>query len=390
MSGSRALLVVAALSIAGIGAVGTAGASTGATLPPTDTAAAASSAPSPASAPVESAPAGSASASAWTQIVPGGDCECADGSEFSFWVRRADPTKVVFFLQGGGACFDAATCSFTDGVYSVTADADDNPGLDPAGVLDDSRPNNPFAGWSVVFVPYCTGDVHLGDAVHEYAPDLTVHHKGLVNGRAAVSYLADNFPDAEQVVVIGESAGSVASPLYGGLVADALPDAHVTVFGDGSGGFPDVPGVNTLIGGLWGVQNDPPPWPGLLALTPEEWSFPNLWVQAGRQHPNIVMSRFDYAFDATQEFFTGLAGLDGSQLMQLMDDNEARIESDGVTQHSYTAPGDDHTLVRKDEFYTMTVDSTALVDWVTDLVDGADVPDVHCVDCEPPTPATTG
>ena len=50
----------------------------------------------------------SAGASAWTQIVPGGDCECADGSEFSFWVRQADPTKVVFFLQGGGACFDAA------------------------------------------------------------------------------------------------------------------------------------------------------------------------------------------------------------------------------------------------------------------------------------------
>ena len=168
---------------------------------------------------------GSAGASAWTQIVPGGDCECADGSEFSFWVRQADPTKVVFFLQGGGACFDAGSCSFTDGVFSPTADETDNPGLEPAGVFDDSRPNNPFAGWSVVFVPYCTGDVHLGDAVHQYSPELTVHHKGAVNGRAAVSYLADNFPDAEQVVVVGESAGSVASPIYGGLVADALPDA---------------------------------------------------------------------------------------------------------------------------------------------------------------------
>ena len=50
-----------------------------------------------------------AAADEWKKVVPGGDCECADGSEFAFWERRADPTKVVFFLDGGGACFDAAT-----------------------------------------------------------------------------------------------------------------------------------------------------------------------------------------------------------------------------------------------------------------------------------------
>jgi hypothetical protein len=38
----------------------------------------------------------------WEKIVPAGDCHCADGSEFAFWERRADPTKVVFFMDGGG------------------------------------------------------------------------------------------------------------------------------------------------------------------------------------------------------------------------------------------------------------------------------------------------
>ena len=64
-------------------------------------------------------------ASTWERVVPGGDCECADGSEFAFWERRADPTKVVFFLDGGGACFDAETCAFTslDGYdWKVTDD----------------------------------------------------------------------------------------------------------------------------------------------------------------------------------------------------------------------------------------------------------------------------
>ena len=51
----------------------------------------------------------SAAAAGWEQVVPGGDCECADGSEFAFWERRADPTRVVFFLDGGGTCSDATT-----------------------------------------------------------------------------------------------------------------------------------------------------------------------------------------------------------------------------------------------------------------------------------------
>ena len=49
----------------------------------------------------------------WERIVPGGDCACADGSEFAFWQRRADPEKVVFYLDGGGICFDATTCAFS-------------------------------------------------------------------------------------------------------------------------------------------------------------------------------------------------------------------------------------------------------------------------------------
>jgi hypothetical protein len=51
----------------------------------------------------------------WKKVVPGGACECADGSEFAFSERRNDPTNVVFYLDGGGTCFDAKTCAFTDG-----------------------------------------------------------------------------------------------------------------------------------------------------------------------------------------------------------------------------------------------------------------------------------
>ena len=97
---------------------------------------------------------------------------------------------------------------------------------------------NPFADYSVVYVPYCTGDAHLGNTTTEYAPGLTVHHKGYVNGTAALDYVAATAPGATEVVVVGESAGSIAAPLYAGLVSDRLPDARITVLADGSGSTP--------------------------------------------------------------------------------------------------------------------------------------------------------
>ena len=46
----------------------------------------------------------------------------------------------------------------------------------------------------------------------------------------------------------GESAGSIPSPLYAGLVADRLPDAAITVLADGSGAYPDNPASTAALG----------------------------------------------------------------------------------------------------------------------------------------------
>jgi hypothetical protein len=75
--------------------------------------------------------------------------------------------------------------------------------------------------------------VHIGTRTRKYAPGVTVHHNGYVNGTTALDHLAVAFPGATDVVVIGESAGSVAAPLYAGLAADRLPKARITVLADG-------------------------------------------------------------------------------------------------------------------------------------------------------------
>jgi hypothetical protein len=315
----------------------------------------------------------------WEKIVPGGDCQCADGSEFAFWERRADPTKVVLYLDGGGACWTAEMCAFTGDGQSpfYNWSIHDGPPSD-GGIFDVANPDNPLADYSVVYVPYCTGDVHLGDATRAYAPELTVEHKGAVNATTALTYLAEHYPDAAQVVVVGVSAGSVAAPVYGGLVADLLPDAQVTVLADSSGAYPDDPAVNTQIfSGQWGAFDTMPDWDVNEHLTAADWGPPRFWVQAGLHDPGIVLARFDFADDEVQTYFMELIGAATTDLAASIDANEATIEDAGVVQHSYTAPGHDHGVVSDNRFYTLEVNGVTLVDWVDALIAGEPLEDVR-------------
>jgi hypothetical protein len=311
-------------------------------------------------APTTAAPGGQG----WQRVMPGGDCRCSDGSEFAFWVREADPKKVIFYLQDGGACFSAETCAPDSGVYQTQAD--EGP-TGEGGIFDFADERNPFADYSVVYVPYCTGDVHIGNTTTKYAPGLTVHHKGYVNGTAALAHLAATFPGATDVAVIGQSAGSVAAPLYGGLVSDRLPKARITVLADGSGSYPDVPSMNRIIA-AWGGPA-------------EGWSFPGLFIRSGRHDPEIVFARHDFAYDEHQAGWHPRAGITTRDLLSRIDANETQIEDAGVNLLSYIAPGTDHTVLTDGGFYTETVNGEHLVDWVTRLVEREPVDDVHCQDC---------
>lgn len=333
-----------------------------------------------------SAPRSNASAALeWTRVVTDGDCHCADGSQFAFWERRADPTKVVFFMNGGGVCWDIDMCAFTSSdsegendFYSWNLRS-----VDPqnrSGMFDTTRSDNPFAGYSFLYISSCTGDAHLGNVSQQYSPDLTVEHRGYVNGTAALDYLAEHYPDAEQVVVIGKTAGSAAAPIYGGLVADRLPDAQVTVFGAQSGAWPDNPDFNAgILDARWGAYDTMPDW-AVTGLTVQNWGVPRFWTQAHQHDPNLVLARFDFAYDshATSELTQWLDG----DLLASITRNEAAIEAVGVRLHSYTAPGDDHGLFEFDKFYEIEVNGVRLVDWLEALITGQPLDDVHCDLCD--------
>jgi hypothetical protein len=325
---------------------------------------------------------------AWRQIVPGGACQCADGSRFSFWERQADPTRVVLFLNGGGVCWDASMCAFTstnqpgeNDFYDWNTQGGERPD-GRSGFFDLTRAENPFAGYSVIYVSSCTGDAHLGNVAQKLSPTLTVQHRGYVNGTAALDYLAKHYPGAAQVVVIGKTAGSIAAPLYGGLVADRLPHAKVTVFGAQSGAWPNNADFNAkVLGKAWGAYGAVPAW-AVAGLTVRDWGIPRFWVHAAHHAPGLVLSRFDWAFDphAAVEVTRWMPG-NPPNLLAIIDANEAAIEAAGVTLHSYTAPGANHGFFEFDAFYDLKVNNVRLVDWLKQLVSGKPPGDVHCGKC---------
>ena len=88
-------------------------------------------------------------------VAGGEDCVCSDGSDYFYWVREADPERLVFFLQGGGGCFSRETCSFSGDFYDPVADpfhSGDNP-ASWEGIFDFDDPRNPLRRLHVASTP---------------------------------------------------------------------------------------------------------------------------------------------------------------------------------------------------------------------------------------------
>jgi hypothetical protein len=131
----------------------------------------------------------------------------------------------------------------------------------------------------------------------------------------------------------------------------------------------------------WGFGNANVAWSKSAGPTAGDRSFPGLFIQSGRHHPHIVFARFDYAYDERQKGWYPVVGVPEKDLLSRIDANETRIEGAGVNLHSFTAPGDEHVVLGDGPFYTEEVNGQKLVDWVTRLIKGEPVADVHCTDC---------
>ena len=332
--------------------------------------------------PSPSAPAEAAAQVAWTTISPGGDTLCATGTPYSFHVRPGDAARVMIFLNGGGACWSGDLCDLDAGAgaYTPFADMDANLAASKRGAFDASNPENPFAGWTQVFVSYCTGDAHLGarDAAYTTSAGktLTLHHRGKANVQSALDWVYENYPAPGRIFVGGGSAGAIASPYYAGVVADHYPQAEVVQYGGGAGGY-RAGAVSGLLE-IWGTFDSMPDWPELAAYDRASFTTEDFYRLTAERHPDMRMHQFNNVDDEVQQMFLALMGT-GDPVRGLMRANLDELAADIPNFRSYSATGKDHTLLRYDRLYTTDVNGVRAVDWVRDLVEGREVESVSCV-----------
>lgn len=148
---------------------------------------------------------------------------CADGSATGIGVSMGSRNSVLVVLAGGGACWSDANCggnvprTFGAGDYGFFSL------LTSGTIFDRTLAGNPFADWTFVFVPYCTGDVHAGGDVTRTYNGVTWRHHGAANLQAAIGRVAQAFPAPERVVVAGSSAGGFGSFLAFDLARQRWP-----------------------------------------------------------------------------------------------------------------------------------------------------------------------
>ena len=157
----------------------------------------------------------------WIKVEPPG-VVCGDGSPYKMFVNYSDHSdNLVVVFEPGGACWDYDSCAGKNGIRGAA---------NPNGIPDNhwelapfispflSRfdDTNPSRDWNMVYVPYCTGDVHTGAATVTYPsggtdPALVFHHDGHAITKQVVSWLDANFTHIPKMLSTGCSAGGVGS-----------------------------------------------------------------------------------------------------------------------------------------------------------------------------------
>ncbi|MDB4988150.1 MAG: hypothetical protein JWN04_3328 [Myxococcaceae bacterium] len=182
---------------------------------------------------------------------------CRDGSPTGFYVHFADSEGLLLYLEGGGACTSPGFCNYNPqnvnqvlagdgqtllGSIGGAVPGRQQPGTD--GIFNLTNAANPFGHWSMIYVPYCTGDVHFGTRTNVMVPgvDKPQQFVGYRNMEKFIARIAPTFKDkVKRVVLTGASAGGFGTLLNYSLVQDAFGDAARVIGLDDSGPpFPDV------------------------------------------------------------------------------------------------------------------------------------------------------
>ena len=164
--------------------------------------------------------------------------KCRDGSQNGIMVHWAatKSTKLLLYFEGGGACTNAGFCALNPVKVSQTFLSGGETVLTSLMLLDQAQApsgdgifaltnkDNPYKDWNMVYIPYCTGDVHFGAAPQGKIDGVTEPQMfvGAKNTQLIIARVAATFADTTRFIAAGSSAGGYGAGLNFGMIQDTF------------------------------------------------------------------------------------------------------------------------------------------------------------------------
>lgn len=333
-----------------------------------------------------------ADATGWEKVSLSANTRCADGSPFSMFLNRGTTDRVVVDFMGGGACWDAATCH--PNAINYTKSVPDVIGKwipEASGIYDRSRVDNPFRNDTHILIPYCTGDVHWGDADRTYQGEegvpYIVHHRGAVNAQTALdTFFTNKTNPVNDIVVTGCSAGAYASIWWTPYIKRLAGKARIIQFSDSGAG---VLTEEFRRQGMrnWQIESSAPRWiPGLDPAETDlyQLSLDRMYSAIATAHPDIQFSQFNTQNDVLQRWFFRLMGGSLYSWNRFMRESVTSAAERNSNFNYFIAPWDAHCILPDEAFFAKTTDAphgVAFHDWITRLIDGSRPGNEPCDGC---------
>ncbi|AIG97694.1 MULTISPECIES: pectin acetylesterase-family hydrolase [Archaeoglobus] len=327
--------------------------------------------------------------------LPYPNCTSGTGDETFIAVSKGSSNNILIYLEGGGACSDFYTCGMGLCVDHTSCNATPtatvttlNPNETKVieryryGIFDRTNPDNPFRDWTIVFVPYSTGDVHWGNRVVKYcyynpynlsqvdcSINFTVHHVGFVNAITAIRWAAEQ-GDFDKVVIAGSSAGGYGTIVHS-FYAREIFGKPILAIDDAGPGL----NVNSTARPMFSIEVLKDTWGAYDNLPDDAQDFlrdrdPIFFVDYFLDHyPDSRFALYEDQMDYTIGVFFN--GYTGEQFRDLLLTKTCELKHEQKKRFfRYLPYGTEHTILAKPEFYERSIKKYNVYEWIEDLLKG--------------------
>jgi hypothetical protein len=280
---------------------------------------------------------------------PLSECRCLLGDEYLAMARKGtESTKTVLWMEGGGLCYPGHEDCTTEAKASL---------LKLQTGLASSNTLNPVKDWNFIYVPYCDGSIHLRDSDADYdnnsEPDHW--HWGLKNTSAAVRLMKELFPQSQEILIAGCSAGGYGTIGTVPMVRLQFPQADLHVLNESGLGLMN-PSMRASYDLAYRTWNLDPLLPPDCPQCRDQLIYLYSWLLA--RDSRLKVGVFSSYHDAT---FIGNWNISPEDFKTLLLDTTASIRKDypDVFQR-YLVEGDGHCILN----YSYTVNGVSIWEWI--------------------------